>query len=362
MAVEEKLYSDEKLGVTTYKCPNCGADAVFEPNKQQMYCPYCGGYFDIKNETVVEERNLSELLKEGTVWKEAEVYQCKTCGAKEILEHQEVSMKCPFCGTNNIIKTDELPGLKPQGITPFKIDNVKTSEIAVTWAKKKFYAPKSFKKSVKAEKITGLYLPVFTFDASTYTQYNGRLGKHYTSTYVRNGRTYTTTETRYFYVNGSQNVNFDDYLIQASASIPTEMVAKIEPFSTNDALEYRTEYLRGYYANTYSKSGDECWKECKSGMSRAIERKILSRYSYDVVSYLNMDTKISNEKYKYVLVPVYVGHYSYNKKLYNFYVNGENGKIAGKTPVSGWKVFFTVLLGLILVGGIVFLSIFFDLF
>ena len=27
----------------------------------------------------------------------------------------------------------------------------------------------------------------------------------------------------------------------------------------------------------------------------------------------------------------------------NFYVNGSTGKVAGKAPVSGWKVAFTVL-------------------
>jgi hypothetical protein len=31
---------------------------------------------------------------------------------------------------------------------------------------------------------------------------------------------------------------------------------------------------------------------------------------------------------------------------YNFYVNGSTGKVSGKAPVSGWKVFFTILLGL----------------
>lgn len=30
--INEKIYSDDKLGVTTYKCPNCGmAETEFEP-------------------------------------------------------------------------------------------------------------------------------------------------------------------------------------------------------------------------------------------------------------------------------------------------------------------------------------------
>lgn len=359
---DELLYSDDKIDVTTFKCPNCGGEAVFDPSKQKMRCLYCDSLFEIQNEGKAGERDLGELLEQGTVWSYAEVYQCESCGAKEILEKQEVSMKCPFCGTSNIIKTDELPGLKPQGITPFKITSEQVETIAVKWAKKKLYAPRSFKKSVKAENINGIYNPVFTFDASTRSSYNGKLGKNYTTTRYVNGKMVAETHTRYFMVSGVQDCVFDDLLVQASYNVPITRIREIEPFPTNKAVEYRTEYLRGYSASTYSKSGKECWSECKSVMSNAIERQILKKYDYDIKVYLNVDTKYFNQHYKYVLVPVYVGHYKYKQKLYNFYVNGHNGRIAGKTPVSAVKVSLTVLFILLLIGGFIFLAIYFDLF
>lgn len=48
--------------------------------------------------------------------------------------------------------------------------------------------------------------------------------------------------------------------------------------------------------------------------------------------------------YKYVLLPVYVGHSTWRQKLYNFFVNGETGKVTGKAPVSPLKVLGVVLL------------------
>lgn len=345
--IEQKLYSDDNLDVSIYKCPNCGGEAVFEPKSQKLKCLYCGSLFEIDNMTVVKERDLDELLSEGQVWDEADVYQCKTCGAKEIISSGEVSHKCSFCGTSNIVKSDELPGIKPQGITPFKIDKFGASASAVKWAKKKFYAPRAFKKSVKAEKIQGLYNPVFTFDALTKSTYKSELGKKYTRREYRNGEMVEVEEMRYFNISGFQESNFDDLLVQASSAIPSQYVKAIEPFPTKEAVEYRTEYLRGYGANTYNKSGKECWDECKNLMHQRIETQILKRYDYDVKVSLKIDTQYFNEQYKYVLVPVYVGHYNFKGKLYNFYVNGYNGRVGGKTPVSKLKIFFTVLLVLL---------------
>lgn len=353
--VNDKLYSDDNLEVTTFKCANCGGEAVFDPSTQKMHCLYCGSYFEVDNHTVVEERDLGELLKSGSVWENAEVYQCKSCGAKEILDGQEISMKCPFCGTSNIVKTEELPGLKPQGITPFKIDRKQAKNIATTWAKKKKYAPRDFKRSLKLDKIHGIYNPVFTFDALTKSSYNGTLGKHVVRYRYVNGRREAHTETRYFRINGFQDVTFDDLLVQASTAIPANVINDIQPFPTKKAVEYRTDYLRGYFANTYNKSGQDCWNECKAIMNSSIERQILKRYDYDVKVALHVNTTFLNEQYKYVLVPIYVGHYSYKNKLYNFYINGYNGKIGGKTPVSALKVTFTVILSLLLVVGVILL-------
>ncbi len=345
---QEKLYSDEKLSTSTYKCPNCGGEAIYDATSQKMLCQYCGSKFDIQTEGTISEKDLTELLSEATVWNETQVYQCQSCGAKEIISNKDIAKECSFCGNNNIVKSHELPGLKPQGIVPFKMPMEKVASIAKSWIKKKFYAPRKFKQSAKAENIRSIYSPVFTFDTQTQSTYEGKLGKHYTV----NGKTYT----RYFHIRGNHNYNFDDYIVQASSSIPTKTMHEISPFSTNGAPKYNEDYLRGHVASTYNKDGRSCWTECQTLMTEEIKKQILSKQSYDVVSYLNVNTAYLKQKYKYVLVPVYIGHHTYKGKLYNFYINGETGKITGKTPISGFKVFLTVLAVLAVIAGILYLS------
>ena len=346
----EKISADAKLKTTVFKCPNCGGEAEFDAKTQKLHCLFCGGYFEIENDEKVVENELDDLLNKAKVWDEAEVYQCKSCGAKEILDKKEVATVCPFCGTNNVVRVEDLPGLKPQGVVTFKVEKNTAGEIATTWARKSIWSPRDFKKSAEPENIHGIYNPVFTFDAQTKSTYKGRLGEYYT---VSNGKT-TTTHVRYFNVSGNQDLNFDDFIVQASTAIPQKSISAISPFPTNDAPTYRTEYLRGYSASAYDKDGAVCWQQCKEMMRVEIEQRILSRYTYDVKDYLTVTTSYYHPRYKYILVPLYVGNYTYRSKLYNFYINGSNGKITGKRPKSFWKIFFTTLLAIIVLGIILY--------
>ena len=293
---EEKLYSDDNVDTSIYRCANCGGEAIFDAKSQKMVCQYCGSKFDLAESGKVEEKDLADLISHAKVWQEAEVYQCKSCGAKEIISNQDVAHECPFCGTNNIVKIEELPGLKPQGVVPFKMEKTKVSQIALNWAKKKFYAPRAFKKSAKPENIKGVYNPVFTFDAETKSTYSGQLGKNYTTTHIVNGRPVTQVHTRYFNISGRQDLNFDDYIVQASSNIPNATLVSISPFTTNGAPKYNQDYLRGYSASTYNKDGSTCWRECQTSMQKDIERKILSKYDYDVKSYLNVKYQLPSQK------------------------------------------------------------------
>ena len=54
---------------------------------------------------------------------------------------------------------------------------------------------------------------------------------------------------------------------------------------------------------------------------------------------LQIEFGVTNVGYKYVLLPVYVGHTEYKGERYQLFVNGQTGKVYGKTPKSKWKIF-----------------------
>lgn len=338
------------------KCPSCSANLKFDPKTQSLCCEYCGTQLQLSNSDKSVELNFANLLNKNDWTNETHVFSCNNCGAKEIISKTDISTQCRFCGTTNVIETKELSGLKPNAIVPFKITPSEASASALKWISKRFFAPKHFKKSAQPEDIYGIYNPAFTFDANTITPYHGVLAIVKTKTVTVNGKTTVRTYEETFRISGNYSKKFDDLLIQASSTIKQKDIDNLKNFDTNNSRKYSKEYLHGYSAVQYNKDGDKCWIEAKNLINEKIKQGILSQYTYTRVVSLQLDTKILGATYKYVLLPIYVGHCNWKTKLYNLFVNGFNGVVTGKTPVSATKVSFLAILSLALIAGIGFLA------
>ena len=340
---EEK--EPERASTETAKCPSCGANMVYDPETRGLKCPYCGDGKKLAEHDYSEELALQKLFEtRADEWKaETKVFRCENCGATTVISRNELSKECPFCGTSNVVEKEEMSGMRPNAVLPFTVTKEQAKISLSQWAKKKIFSPNGFRKSITPEKMKGNYSPAFTFDAHAVGRYHGTLGEYYYVTRTVNGRTEQVRKIRYFPIKGTYENDFDDVLVQAARNISQKTLNKLQPFDTNNSQKYASEYLQGYTATQYERSGEECWKAAKDSMYDTLQRKILAQYHYDVVESFHMDVTYHNVTYKYVLIPLYIGNYTFKKKLYNFFVNGRSGKVDGKAPLSVWKVGSLVL-------------------
>ena len=354
----EDTQTKEKLSTDHYACPNCGADAKFNPKTQTLSCPYCFSEMVIENTSSIDEQDIENLFENTQVWDDVEIIQCSNCGAKENIQKGQIATHCAFCGTANIVKTTEIVGMTPHGVCPFQFDINKASEYAKKWVKKKRFAPNKFKKSAEAKAISGVYSPAFTFDCETDSVYNGKLGKtKYRTVIGSDGKLRRESYTDYFRISGTHSTVHDDIVVHASGNIPTVMLDDLGNYPTNDSVSYDQRYLAGYIANTYAKNGEQAWAEGKSKIDNIIKQQVLKKYTHDTVASFEAKTNYKNRKFKYLLLPVFIGHHKFKEKIYNFYINGCTGKVSGKAPVSWVKVLFAVLGGILAVGAFVAFSI-----
>jgi hypothetical protein len=269
-----------------------------------------------------------------------------------VLDKREIAHVCPFCGSPSVVERTEIDALKPNAVLPFVLTKAQASEIACKWAKKRLFSPKKFKTFFLPEEINGVYLPAFTFDADTYSVYRGELGEHYTVTVHRDGKEETETRTRYFHVSGEYREFFDDIAVSATDVVPESTMKKVMRCDYHNCVEYKEDFLYGFSAMLYTKSGEACWADAQKQAEREIRRGILAKYNYDTVEYLHVKTSYSNRTYKYLLLPIYLGNYKYKEKSYSFYINGRSGKLKGKAPVSPARVSIAVVSGLVLAVGV----------
>lgn len=345
-------FEKEKAQADYIKCASCGGNMVFDPESQMLSCEHCGSKVSFENEKAVEEINIEKAFEAVESWSDAMVLHCENCGADISMSREEVALECPYCGTSHVKRIETLEGVKPNAVFPFSFGGDEAKLVAKKWAKSRFFAPRKFKKNLDARDLKGIYQPCWTFDSSTSSTYKGRLGERRTRTIRTKNGVKTQTYIHWFNVSGTISNNFDDVTISASSKFEQDKLQRLMPFEYSKLTNYSKEYLAGFYANHYDKDVKSSWSEAKEYMDDQIKKTIVANYHADVVDYLNVSTIHSNVTYKYVLMPVYVLNYRYKKKDYAVNINGNTGKVFGKSPISFWRVLGVVLLcAAVLIGG-----------
>ena len=338
---------ETKLNVigSNAKCKNCGSNVVFDPKTQSLVCPNCDSHFDfdkkqeeIKHE-INEGKSKDESSKHDSWAKEMKVVKCETCGAEIILSGLEMSKSCPYCGSDYVTEESILPGLKPDVVIPFMFNESDAGDLFLKGMKKKFFAPSALKKKLPANKIHGIYVPTFTFDADSVTKYDGVLLKEESHT---DSDGHSTTTTKRIPIRGVQECTHRDYVVETSTKVNTKQMNAILPYKFDQSYVYDSNFIRGYSIEHYENRLEDCYNRAKEDMKQAIRSIILNQYDYTSVDYLNMDVKFSDELYSYRMLPIYSFEFEWKKKKYMVLMNGQTGKVGGGYPKSPLKIALTV--------------------
>ena len=349
----EEFIDEREVKTAANKCPKCGAELKYDIETGNLRCEHCGQTVDLDDGGAVTRRAMTdEITKSHEQWKDGAVFRCENCGAKGVLDKTALSKHCAFCGSSHIVSTHELAGIKPDSVIPFQITKQSARERFLKWLRSKFFAPGKLKRIDKDEQFNAIYSSSWSFSANTATKYNGTLGRRETRTRTVNGRTQTTSTIRYFRVSGDIQQNYRDFFVQSGDRINAKTFDKLKPFNLSFLKVYRQEYLAGIVAEHYSRTIDVCFNDFTNFIRRDLRNKIMRKHNADVVQSLNLNTTYNDKAFNYVLLPVYIANYTWNKRLYNFHVNGTNGKVVGKYPKSGWKIFFTILGAAAIIGAV----------
>ncbi|HEX2969266.1 MAG TPA: hypothetical protein VHO46_09175 [Bacteroidales bacterium] len=355
--------------VLTEVCKNCSGKLRFEPGTSHLVCPYCGTENEIIVPTsIIEELDFEKYISEAdnSPVQEIATVKCQGCGAETTFNPNVVSDSCPCCGSPLSVKdATSTHTIKPKAIIPFAIDQKKAFEEFGKWISKLWFAPNKLKKFARnQEKLTGLYIPYWTYDSKTSSDYRGEKGTDYktTETYTahENGRavtkTRTVTHTRWTDVSGHIDKSFDDVLSIASKTLPKQYVEKLEPWGTENLVPFDEKYLSGFKTESYQLDLKEGFEDAKLKMRESITQAVKRDIGGDHQRIHSLATVFNNITFKHILMPIWISSYSYKNKIYRFLINGRTGEVQGERPYSAAKITMAVLAGIIVVLLIVILS------
>lgn len=324
---------------------------VFDIDSQQMKCMYCGHEQPIDNAyTVPVEHELDFQDEEDmalTDWgTEQQLMKCENCGAQMIYEEHQTAAMCAFCGSPKVLPQGSPNSIRPESVIPFHITREKAIEAFFKWKRRRWFVPNAFKKRKIDSRLTGIYVPFWTFDAHTASYYTAERGVYHYRTETRtrtvNGKTETyTVQVRYTvwsWTCGNYEQFFNDVLIPASAQHETKLLEKVDHFNLGELLPYKPDYLSGFVAERYTVPIKDGWQRAKEEMYACLETNIRRQIGGDEIRNLDISVNYHDRTYKHILLPVWTAIYSYKKKTYRYMVNGETGTVSGHVPRSAAKI------------------------
>lgn len=345
-----------------FPCDNCGSDFRFDPGQNQMICDHCGNTGAIaagpsRGGSLQELDFRSAVSGDMPVAEieETRVVACPNCGAQTEFNETVHATECPFCATPVVTDTGTHRHIKPKGLLPFGLDERAARAAMTDWLGGLWFAPNGLKEYArKGRPMSGIYVPYWTFDADTESQYSGARGTHYyeTRTVTRDGKSkqVQVRKTRWHNVSGRVARFFDDVLVLGSQSLPKKYTDALEPWDLSAMEPYQPHYLAGFRAEGYQVELEDAFKEARVRMDQTIHRDVKFDIGGDAQRVGSVDTKIGVLTFKHVLLPVWMAAYKYRGRTFRFVVNGRTGRVQGERPYSKIKIAIAVICGLIVAG------------
>ncbi|MCA0939186.1 primosomal protein N' (replication factor Y) - superfamily II helicase [Salipiger pacificus] len=342
-----------------FPCEQCGADYRFDPASNELVCDHCGHSQPVESagpwESDIRELDFRAAMDDLLPLQEMEelrVTKCPNCGAEVEFDPDAHATECPFCATPVVADTGTNRQIKPKGVLPFALDEKTAHKAMNDWLGRLWFAPNGLKEySRKGRKMQGIYVPYWTFDAKTRSEYSGARGIVYyeTHTVIRDGKRQQVQvpKVRWTPVRGRVARFFDDVLVLASKSLPKRFTDALEPWDLSRLEPYRPEFLAGFRAEGYQVDLDAGFVEARHLMDRQITRDIKFDIGGDQQRITSVDTQVSEVTFKHVLLPVWLAAYKFRGQTYRFVVNGTTGRVQGERPWSAWKIAVAIILGTI---------------
>jgi predicted RNA-binding Zn-ribbon protein involved in translation (DUF1610 family) len=356
LSMGEAVFGSGTL-VTHFPCSSCGAKLEFSPAVSVLKCPYCGRKNTLDKQVCqFKELDFYDFFARAAEQGESEEKQtvsCNSCSAVSTVETDISMSSCPFCGSSLTARARSSRLIKPGAVLPFNITRSYAAEEFRKWLSGLWFAPGELKRYVTASGgIRGMYLPYWTYDARVTTQYEGQRGEDYHTAkqYEEKGTNAAdvtglqqVTRTRWNHVRGGVVNTFDDVLVPAGKSLPSEIISSLEPWDLKNLVPYSDEYLSGFQAEAYQLDLGEGFEKAKGIMDSAVRRSVERDIGGNRQQIGVARSQYDNITFKHILLPVWISAYRYRGNSYRFIVNARTGQVRGERPYSIPKIVLIVV-------------------
>jgi hypothetical protein len=295
----------------------------------------------------------------------AVTFACGHCGAS--LGFAGVRTEtCPYCASPNFVERP--PGAnqpRPELIVAFTGDAAGARRKLDLWLGTRTWFADARIKRARIEDLRGVYLPAYLYSAVAHTDYTASIGEHYTETETyettdaqgnKKTETRSVTRTEYRSLAGHHVGYVTDVIVSASAGLANAELQAVEPYDLLQLRRYSPAVVAGWIAEEFSRAPDDCRRVSRGEAVDEVGLRLRRFMPGDSHSDLSWRTTVAWESLDPILVPVWVlaVRYRDDRSPLRVVINGQTGAIAGKVPLSWWKVSLGIVVAAAVIAAVIF--------
>jgi DNA-directed RNA polymerase subunit RPC12/RpoP len=326
---------------------------AWDPEAGALSCEYCGGKREIETAGApIEEYSLADAGERATgLGLDVRAARCENCGAKVAFDEASTAERCVFCGSASVLVEEaRRNAIRPESLIPLDVGRDTVQKSVVEWIGGLWFRPGALKKLRRFEAV-GVYVPYWTYDCAVHSRWTAEAGHYYyvqvRHTVMRN-RIPTTVmrrerRTRWEPAAGQRYDTYDDVRVLASHGVGADLARQLGKYDTSKLVPYRPEYLAGWAAEEYRIDLEQGWELGRKQIEASQERRCSGDVPGDTQRHLQVRNRISDVRWKHLLLPMWSLSFDFRGKTYPVLVHGQTGRVVGKAPYSGSKIFFLIL-------------------
>lgn len=261
-------------------------------------------------------------------------FECAGCGASMSYDASAGTLRCPFCGSDDLVEKADAKEIAPNRVVPFAV----VEETAVTtmraWLGRGFWRPGDLAQQAEVVGMTAVYVPYWVFEAQVHTWWT-----------ADTSRTPAGARANWYPITGEHDGHYAGVLVGASGALTPAETHALCPFDLGQAVEPDQVDLENVIVEQFTMARKYARPLARQGLEE-LERQACTALVPGNARNVHVNLRIAGLSSEPVLLPVWIMAYRYQQTVFRFLVNGQTGRATGKAPTSWKKIAAAVGIGI----------------
>jgi predicted RNA-binding Zn-ribbon protein involved in translation (DUF1610 family) len=296
-------------------------------DEEDLFCANCG--------TEAPRREASEQAGDRSRMA-THNFECKGCGASMSYDAKAAALRCPFCGSVDMVQKTDARVLAPNRVIPFRVGRDDAVATMRQWLGNSFWRPSDLARQARVVEMTPVYVPYWVFEARTHTYWT-----------ADTNRTPAGARGDWYPLSGDHHGHYSGLLVGASGALTPRETSQLCPFDLSAGESPENVDLDNVTVEQFSLPRKYARPLARQGLEASESAACTANYVPGRARNVHVNVRIDSMSSEPVLLPVWIMAYRYRDTLYRFLVNGQTGRSTGLAPVSWRKILMVAAIALV---------------